>query len=209
MSNRTIITIGRQFGSGGREIGQLLAEKMGIKCYDNELLAAASKDSGLCEEIFKTHDEKPTNSFLYSLVMDSYQNYTGSLNTAGMPLSQQVFLAQFDTIKRIAKQEDCVFVGRCADYALKDDYNITSVFILSDEESRVKRICKRHDVTETKAREMMIKTDKKRASYYNYYTDKKWGNSISYDLCINSGKLGIDNSVELIMQYVKLSKNTH
>ncbi len=206
MSKHTIVTIGRQFGSGGREIGKLLAERMGVKCYDSELLSIAAKESGLCEEIFKTHDEKPTNSFLYSLVMDSYQSYNG-MGMSGLPLGQQVFLAQFDAIKKIAKKEDCIFVGRCADYALRDDYDITSIFILSDEQSKIKRICERHDVSESKAREMMIKTDKKRASYYNYYTDKKWGNSTSYDLCINSGKIGVDNAVELIMQYIKLTKN--
>lgn len=202
MGKHTIVTIGRQFGSGGREIGQQLATRLGVKCYDNELISVAAKESGICEEIFKTHDEKPTNSFLYSLVMDSYNG----IGMPSLPLGQQVFLAQFDTIKKIAKQGDCVFVGRCADYALRDDYDITNVFIYSDEQSKIKRICERHNVSEAKAREMMIKTDKKRASYYNYYTDKKWGNSSSYDLCINSGKTGIENAVELIMQYIQLTK---
>lgn len=202
MGKHIIVTIGRQFGSGGREIGQQLATRLGVKCYDNELISVAAKESGICEEIFKTHDEKPTNSFLYSLVMDSYNG----IGMPSLPLGQQVFLAQFDTIKKIAKQGDCVFVGRCADYALRDDYDITNVFIYSDEQSKIKRICERHNVSEAKAREMMIKTDKKRASYYNYYTDKKWGNSSSYDLCINSGKTGIENAVELIMQYIQLTK---
>ena len=134
--------------------------------------------------------------------MDSYNG----IGMPSLPLGQQVFLAQFDTIKKIAKQGDCVFVGRCADYALRDDYDITNVYIYSDEQSKIKRICERHNVSEAKAREMMIKTDKKRASYYNYYTDKKWGNSSSYDLCINSGKTGIENAVELIMQYIQLTK---
>lgn len=202
MGKHIIVTIGRQFGSGGREIGQQLATRLGVKCYDNELISVAAKESGICEEIFKTHDEKPTNSFLYSLVMDSYNG----IGMPSLPLGQQVFLAQFDTIKKIAKQGDCVFVGRCADYALRDDYDITNVYIYSDEQSKIKRICERHNVSEAKAREMMIKTDKKRASYYNYYTDKKWGNSSSYDLCINSGKTGIENAVELIMQYIQLTK---
>ncbi|MBQ3665529.1 MAG: cytidylate kinase-like family protein [Lachnospiraceae bacterium] len=201
MANHKIITIGRQFGSGGHEIGQLLAEHYGIKCYDNDLLTVAAKESGLCEEIFKTHDEKPTNSFLYSLVVDSYFGYGAGLGMNEMPLGQQVFLAQFDTIRKIAKNEDCIFVGRCADYALRDDYDVTSVFITSDDKSRIDRICKRHNVSAAKAREMMLKTDKKRASYYNYYSDKRWGNSSSYDLCINSGKIGIENTVKLIVKY--------
>lgn len=206
MEKHTIITIGRQFGSGGKEIGLKLSERLGIKCYDNELLSIAAKESGFCEEIFKSHDEKPTNSFLYSLVMDTYHPY-GAAGMLDVPLSQKVFLAQFDTIKRIASRESCVFVGRCADYALQDDYKITSVFITSDFDSKVKRICERLDVTSAKAKELIIKTDKKRASYYNYYTNKKWGNTNSYDLCIDSGKLGIDNSVELILHYLKLIGN--
>ncbi len=203
MDKHTIITIGRQYGSGGREIGQKLATQLGIKCYDSELLSIASRESGLCEEVFKAHDEKPTNSFLYSLVMDTYHPY-GSGGMIDVPLSQKIFLAQFEAIKNIAKKESCVFVGRCADYALQDDYNILSVFITSDMDSKVERICKRNNVTPSKAREMIIKTDKKRAGYYNYYTNKKWANSSSYDLCINSGKTGIENAVRLIINYLDL-----
>ena len=207
MEKHTIITIGRQFGSGGKEIGLKVAEHLGIKCYDNELLSIAAKESGLCEEVFKAHDEKPTNSFLYSLVMDTYHPY-GTSGMLDVPLSQKIFLAQFDTIKKIARQVSCVFVGRCADYALQDDFNIISVFITSDLETKTKRICERLNVTPSKAKELIIKTDKKRASYYNYYTNKKWGNTNSYDLCINSGRLGIDNSVELILHYLKIT-NEH
>lgn len=204
MEKHTIITIGRQFGSGGKEIGLKIAERLNVKCYDSELLSIAAKESGLCEEVFKAHDEKPTNSFLYSLVMDTYHPY-GTSGTIDVPLSQKIFLAQFDTIKKIARQESCVFVGRCADYALQDDFNIISVFITSDLETKTKRICERLNVSSSKAKELIIKTDKKRASYYNYYTNKKWGNTNSYDLCIDSGKLGIDNSVELILHYMKLA----
>ena len=206
MGKKTIVTIGREFGSGGKEIGHLVAEKLNISCYDNELITQAAKKSGFCEEILKKHDEKPTGSFLYSLVMDSYYNHNTILGQAGMPLSQQLFLAQFNTIKTIASNENCVFIGRCADYALKDEYDILSVFINSDEKSKIERISKRYDVSAQKAREMMIKTDKKRASYYNYYTDKRWGNSSSYDLCINSGKLGIEKTAELILSYLEIKK---
>ena len=117
MDERTVITIGREFGSGGHEIGMKLAERLGIKCYDKELLTEAAKHSGLCEELFETHDEKPTNSFLYSLVMDTYSlGYTTSAYM-DMPINHKIFLAQFDTIKKLADQESCVIVGRCADYA--------------------------------------------------------------------------------------------
>ena len=120
MKKNLVITIGRECGSSGRAIGRKLAESLGIKCYDKELLALAAKNSGLCEELFKTHDEKPTNSFLYSLVMDTYSfGYTSSA-FSDMPINQKVFLAQFETIKKIASEGPCIMIGRCADYALAD-----------------------------------------------------------------------------------------
>ena len=171
----TIITIGRQFGSGGREIGQKLAENFGIKYYDKELLSRAAKDSGFCEEMIQNHDERPTNSFLYNLVMDTYSfGYNSSF--VDMPISHKVFLAQFDTIKKIASEGPCVIVGRCADYALQDYQNCLNIFIHSDEKFKVKYIMNRFDdiTTEQKAIDMMNKKDKQRQSYYNYYTAKKW-----------------------------------
>lgn len=205
MDKHTVITIGRQFGSGGREIGFALAKKLGIKCYDQELMNEAAKQSGLCKEVFEMNDEKPTSSFLYSLVMDTYAaNYSAS-GILDVPISQKVFLAQFDTIRKIAKRESCVLVGRCADYALQDEVKFTSVFINSDLETKVERISKSYNISPSKARELIIKTDKKRASYYNYYTSKKWGDSSSYDLCINSAKLGVDKVVELIINYLTIS----
>ena len=207
MKKRTIVTIGRQFGSGGREIGQLLAKRLGIKCYDNELITASAKESGLCEDIFKTHDEKPTNSFLYSLVTDSYLGYGAGFGLNNMPLGQQVFLAQFDTIRKIAKQEDAIFVGRCADYALRDDFDFVSVFIMSDEKSRKTRIAKRNNVSESKAFEMMMKMDKKRSSYYNYYTSRKWGDIRNYHLSIDTGLFGVEGAVELIRQAIEIKES--
>ena len=136
----TIITIGRQFGSGGREIGQKLAENFGIKYYDKELLSRAAKDSGFCEEMIQNHDERPTNSFLYNLVMDTYSFGYNSSSFVDMPISHKVFLAQFDTIKKIASEGPCVIVGRCADYALQDYQNCLNIFIHSDEKFKVKYI---------------------------------------------------------------------
>ena len=201
----TIITIGRQFGSGGREIGEMVAEHFGIKCYDKELLSRAAKESGFCEEMIQNHDERPTNSFLYNLVMDTYSFGYNSSSFVDMPISHKVFLAQFDTIKKIAKEEPCVIVGRCADYALSDLPNVLNLFIYGDEECKIKRIRERFsDITSNeKAREMMIKKDKQRQSYYNYYSSKKWGRADSYDLCINSSILGIEGTVKLIIQYVE------
>ena len=172
MSGNLIITIGRECGSGGRHIGQKLAEEMGVKCYDKELLTLAAKNSGLCRELFETHDEKPTSSFLYSLVMDSYSmGYTNSAYM-DMPINHKIFLAQFDTIKKLASEESCVIIGRCADYALADFPNVVTVFICADEDVKLKTLQERYQVTESKAKDIMIKTDKKRASYYNYYSSR-------------------------------------
>ena len=204
----TIITIGREFGSAGLEIGKRLAEELGLKLYDKEMLKRAAKESGLCEEIFETHDEKPTNSFLYSLVMDTYSlGYTSS-GYADMPLNHKVFLAQFDTIKKIAAEGPCVMVGRCADYALEDFDNVVSVFIHADLDQRIARISRLRDLTHSKARDMIVKNDKKRANYYNYYTNKEWGAAKSYDLCLDSGKLGVEGTVKAIKDYVKLVEAT-
>ncbi len=203
MNQKVVITIGRQFGSGGHEIGKKLAEKLGIAFYDKELLEIASKESGLCEEIFQLHDERPTNSFLYSLVMDTYSlNYTAQ-NYMDVPITQKVFLAQFDTVKKLADKESCVIVGRCADYALEDYDNLVSVFIHCSKDIRIKRIAESYNLKENAAKDLMNKTDKKRASYYNYYTNKKWGDSKSYHMCIDSGILGIDKTVDVMIGYIK------
>ena len=199
-----VYTIGREFGSMGLLVGQKLAERLGIKYYDKELLQQAAKDSGFCEEIFENHDERPSNSFLYSLVMDTYSagNYA-STPFLDMPLNHKVFLAQFDTIKKIAENESCVIVGRCADYALANHPDVINVFVRADLEDRIKIISKRLDLTENKAKDMIIKNDKQRASYYNYYTSKKWGETSSYDLTINTSKISVDNAVDLILDFRK------
>ena len=207
MANK-IYTIGREFGSGGKQVGEKLAERLGIKLYDKELLQQAAKDSGFCEEIFENHDEKPTNSFLYSLVMDTYSvsGYSAA-PFLDMPLNHKVFLAQFETIKKIAEQESCVIVGRCADYALAENPDCINVFIHADMDFRIRNICKKLDVTDNKARDIINKTDKQRASYYKYYTSKKWGDAKSYNLSLDAGKIGIDNCVEMILKYRELMDN--
>ena len=204
MANK-IYTIGREFGSGGREVGEKLAAKLGIKLYDKELLQQSAKDSGFCEEIFENHDEKPTNSFLYSLVMDTYSvsGYSAA-PFLDMPLNHKVFLAQFETIKKIAEKESCVIVGRCADYALSDNPDCINVFIHADLDVRIKNVSRNLNITENKARDIINKTDKQRASYYNYYTSKKWGDSKSYNLSLDAGKLGTDNCVEMILKFREL-----
>ena len=205
MDERTVITIGREFGSGGHEIGSKLAERLGIKCYDTELLELAAKQRGLCEELFASQDEKPTNSFLYSLVMDTYSlGYTNSY--VDMPINHKVFLAQFDAIKKLAEKESCVIVGRCADYALEDDPFAVSVFIKAGMDDRIKRIKRIYELNDSKAADLIQKTDKRRASYYNYYSSKKWGEAKSYDLCIDSGVVGIDGAIDMILKFIELKE---
>lgn len=199
----TIVTIGRQYGSCGHEIGRELAEHYGIAYYDKELLTRAAKESGFCEEMIKSNDERPTNSFLYNLVMDTYSFGYNASSFVDMPISQKVFLAQFDTIKKIADEGPCVIVGRCADYALADYPNCVHVFISADEDFKLKNIMESHQLTASKAKDMMVKKDKQRQSYYNYYSSKKWGRADSYDLTLNSAKLGIKGSVELLIRYIE------
>ena len=155
------------------------------------------------QTIFENFDEKPTNSFLYSLVMDPYA-ITYNNGSFELPLNHKVFLAAFDAIKKIANQGPCVIVGRCADYALADDKDCISIFIKSSEESRIERIMERDNVKREKAADIMRKKDKQRASYYNYYTSKKWGDSKSYNLSLDAGKLGTDNCVEMILKFREL-----
>lgn len=205
--NNEIYTIGREFGSCGKLVGEKLAERLGIKLYDKELLQQAAKDSGFCAEILENHDEKPTNSFLYSLVMDTYSS--GSFSSApflDMPLNHKVFLAQFESIKKIAERESCIIVGRCADYALTAEKKCLNIFVHADLEDRIKQVSERMDITENKAKDLCLKKDKQRASYYNYYTSKKWGDSRSYDLCLNTSKIDIDSCVDIIIQFMKSMK---
>ncbi len=201
MSKNTVITIGRQLGSGGREIGQIIAKKLGISFYDKELLSEAAKKSGIAKELFENHDEKPTKSFLYSLVMDTYALGYSSSAFTDMPLNHKIFLAQFDAIKNIADRESCVIVGRCADYALEDYDNALTVFVHADIDYRIRRICRRHNLTKDKAKEEILKTDKQRSSYYNYYTSKRWGEAEGYHLCIDSGVISIEDAADTIIDF--------
>jgi hypothetical protein len=204
MKDNIIFTIGRQFGSGGRQIGKALAAKLGIPFYDKELLALAAKDSGLSEALFHNADEKPTSSLLYSLVMGNYPMATGALGFNEMPLNDQLFLIQSKTIKKVAEQGSCVIIGRCADYILRDNPNMISVFVHAGLDARVKRAVEVYEVPSEKAEEICLKADKTRANYYNYYSDQKWGMCRTYDLSLDSSVLGIDGCVDMIEQFAKL-----
>ena len=195
MSDKKIITIGREFGSGGREIGIELSKKLNIPFYDKEILAEAAKKSGFSQEVFERHDEKPTSSFLYSLAV-GVNNFTHSYQK---PLTLEIYLAQFDTIKKLASECSGIFIGRCSDYILNDEPDALHVFVRSDMEKKVERVMERYSVEADIAEEMCKRHDKDRSLYYNYYANVKWGDSRHYDLCLNSGKLGIQKSVDLII----------
>lgn len=204
MANNLVITIGRQFGSGGRQIGKLLSEKLSIPYYDKEILAVAAKDSGICEELLEHHDEKPTRSLLFSLVTGAQMHNSLGSTYMDMPLNHKIFLAQFDAIRRVASEGPCVIVGRCADYVLRDKPNAVKLFVKADMRQRMERAVAVHNVAIDKAEDYVRKMDKQRASYYNYYATNTWGDINNYDLCLDTGKLGIEGSVELILEYLAL-----
>ena len=194
-----IITIGRQFGSGGHELGEKLAKRLGIPFYDRALLSAAAEHTGLTRDMIENLDEQPTNSFLYSLSVGSF-GFNGDMP---LPLNNQVFLAMTKAIRDIADQGSCVIVGRCAEYVLKDNPDLVRVFVHADKASRIRRIMEKLSLTEKDATVLMNKTDKKRASYHDFYSDDKWGVTSSYDLSVNSALLGIDGAVDMIAHYVE------
>lgn len=195
----TIITISRQYGSGGREIGKKLAEELGIPFYDNEIITIAAKKSGFAEGIFEQADQKPTGSLLYSLSM-----FGANLASFDLPLNDKVFLIQSDIIREIAAKSGCVIVGRCADYVLRENPNCVNVFISGDLEERMQWAVRENGVEPEKAKETVLKIDKRRATYYNYYTSMKFGNATNYQLCLNSSVLGRNGTVEIIRKFVEL-----
>ena len=207
MATKSIITIGRQYGSGGRYVATLLAEKLGIPYYDKQLLAEISKDSGICKELLEEHDEKKSRSFLLSMMSGTQPYGENSSMYMDMPMNHRIFLAQFDTIRRIASEGPCVIVGRCADYVLRDEENVLNVFIKASMEERVKRITKLYDMDPLKAEETIRKADKQRATYYNYYATGTWGDVANYHLTLDTGVLGVDGAVELIRRAVELRQD--
>ena len=195
-----IITIGRQFGSGGHELGRKLAARLGIPFYDRELLTEAAARTDLTKEMIESLDEKPTNSFLYSLSVGSY----GFSADVQLPLENRVFLAMTEVIREAADKGSCVIVGRCAEYVLADrKEDLVRVFVRADRDARIARIREHFDVSEKEAAAMMTKTDKKRANYHDFYCDDKWGALTSYDIVVNSSLLGIDGAVDMLAHYAQ------
>ena len=206
MDSHLIITIGRQIGAGGLGVARLLSQEFGLKVYDKELLAAVARESGLDEACFEKRDEKSSRGVLGAL--QGFRSMLGMYNRAGTDTvmnEDKLFQIQSEVMRGIAAQEDCIIVGRCADYILRDEPRLMSVFISASLDSRVKRIMAGEHLSEEDARRYVEQGDRKRAAYYNYYTFKKWGDSSSYDLCIDSSKLDddIDKVVDLIKYYMK------
>ena len=201
MKDNFIINIGRQLGSGGRQIGQLLAKRLDIAFYDKELITLASKQSGLAKEVFEKADEKKRFTLTGGLLglktsvldEDFSNNYLWN---------EMLFKIQSDVIRDLAHEKSCIFVGRCADYILRDHPRALNVFISAEEGDRIKRVMDYYELTEKKALELIGKTDKKRAGYYNYYSNKQWGAAESYHLCINSSVLGIEATTGFIESFL-------
>lgn len=205
-----VVTIGRQYGSGGRDVGQKIAEAFGIPFYDKEIVDMAAEKSEFNPEALKNVDERATNSFLYSVA-------SGGLSFHGihapsrydMPINDRLFIVESEIIKEVAAKGDCVIVGRSADYVLEsaEDVDVLSIFVYGSLAYRVKRVVKALKMTESKARDLVVKTDKRRRSYYEYYTSNDWGVMSNYDLCLNTEKLGIDESAEMVIEYIKHKYN--
>ena len=198
-----IITIGRQFGSGGREIGETIAKKLNIPFYDKELITMAAEQSGISAEVFEKADEKASNTLLYALLLASFPMSMHSAQANDLPLNDKLFLIQFDIIKRIAKAGPCVIVGRCSNYMLRDYTNVVNAFIHAPLEARIERVMRIYSVDRRGAEDMMQKTDKRRATYYSYFTNSKWSEIGNYDIAVNSAKLGVDGSAEMIRDFAR------
>jgi cytidylate kinase len=201
LMDKIVLSIGRQYGSGGSEIGRNLANELNISYYDKELLAIAAQESGLCPEIFEKADEQESTGFSYAFSLGfsplgMYIPYDDILS------NEKLFLLQSETIRNLAEKESCVIIGRCSDYILRDNPDCLSVFIHSNLDSRVKHITERENVTETRAKEMITKADKSRAAYYNYYTNKSWGVASSYNFSIDVSILGTEGTISLLKDMI-------
>ena len=193
-----VISIGRQFGCGAHEIATKLSDRLEVPYYDKEIIKRAAKDSGFDENLFSFYDERPTSSFLYSVSTDGFASLTNLNGT----LEDQVFQYQFDTIRKVAAEGSCIIVGRCADYILRENPNLLTVFLHADDDFRRERVVKLYGVSEKNAMREIKAVDRKRTRFHNFYCDDKWGDAATYDLSIDVSRLGIDNTVDLISHCV-------
>lgn len=204
MDTKFVVNIGRQLGSGGREIGGKLAARLCIGFYDSELIRLASEESGLCYEFFEKADERASQGIIGGLLGMRFPFVSdGAIPAANCLSNDALFKVQSDVIRRLAEEKSCLFVGRCADYILRDNPRCVNVFISCSHEERIRRLCRLHSISGREAEERMNKADKKRAEYYNYYSNKKWGAAETYHLCIDSSVLGIDGTVDFIEEFVR------
>ena len=203
MNGNYVINIGRQLGSGGKEIGEKLAARLGIDFYDKELINLASEESGLCREFFEKADEKASQGIIGGLFGMRFPFISdGAMPCTNCLSNDALFKIQSDVIRHLAAEKSCVFVGRCADYILREHPRCANIFISASHEDRVARLCRIHGISEEAAEEKMNKADKKRSEYYNYYSYKTWGAAATYHLCIDSSVLGIDETVRFIEEFI-------
>lgn len=199
-----VVNIGRQLGSGGREIGELLARRLGIDFYDKELINLASEASGLCREFFEKADEKASQGIIGGLFGMRFPFISdGAIPVTNCLSNDALFKVQSDVIRKLAAERSCLFVGRCADYILREHPRCVNVFISSSPQCRIARLCKMHSISEEAAEEMMEKADKRRSEYYNYYSYNTWGAAATYHLCIDSSVLGIEQTTDFIENFVR------
>lgn len=203
MDQKFIITIGRQFGSGGSEVGYRLAQQLNIPYFDKDLIVQAAKNSGMSEHVFAEEDERATGSFLYSMVLSPHTAASHYLNWSEDTLNERIYKAQADFIRKKAAEQSCIFIGRCADYILWKEPNVFRVFLHADLEFRKKRIAEEGGVSPEKAESIIRKKDKTRANYYNFHTNNRWTDLNSYDLSVNVSKFGIEGAVHLIRETVE------
>ena len=199
-----IVTIAREYGSGGRECGKKLAELTGYKFYDKDLITLAAQKSGMSTDALNSVDEKAASSLLYTLALGS-SIYNSGMGSVNLPINDKLFVVQSQIIKDIANSgEGAIIVGRCADYVLSERDNVVKIYITSDFDTRVNTVMKRHDLTQSQARDLIIKTDKRRSNYYSYYTGEKWGKADKYDVVVSTARNGIDGAAGLISDYIKM-----
>lgn len=202
MAEKLVITIARQYGSGGREVGHKVAQMLGCKCYDQDLIVMAAKRSGISEEALARADEQASSSLLYTLAMGASMIYTNTTPMA-VPINDALFIAQSEIIRELSESENCVIVGRCADYILSDHAKKVKVFVQGDMPDRIHRIMERAGIKESEAKDRINKKDKKRSGYYSYYTGGKWGKPDNYNLMVSTSKVGIDGAAKVICEYAK------
>ena len=203
MAGKLSITIGRQYGSGGKDIGVRLGEILGFRVYDKDLLFMTAQKNGINPDALRRVDEKATNSLLYTLAIGS--SLYGARNFGvDVPINDQLFITQTEIIKNAAEEENCIFVGRCADYVLRNHPNRISIFVYAEKEHRVTRIAEELGIDRDEALSLINKTDKRRINYYNFYTGKKWGKFDNYHLSLDSSLLGIEGSAQMIADIARI-----